>query len=194
MTRRLAMRWSECLSANDGDGLRRAGWFLRGAFVLAALMGLWGCDKAAEASKSPQQLAKDLVLERLDGGHDPLAAYRGKVVVLNVWATWCGPCRLELVSLQKLADRLDPQHFVVLGVAIDENPLLVREFLRRKGIDFAAHIDAGHKHFSLAAVPATYVLGPDGGVRRTVLGEQRWDGGDVVEWLVSLREGGSDGS
>jgi thiol-disulfide isomerase/thioredoxin len=162
----------------------------RTALLAATLIALWGCDKAEEeATATPHSAASttaisaETVLERLDGSPDPLASYRGKVVVLNIWATWCGPCRQEMASLQRLSDRLDPARFVVLGVAIDENPLLVREYLRAKGIRFSNHIDRGGDRLDVAAVPETFVIGPDGAVRWSGLGERRWDADEAVSWL-----------
>jgi thiol-disulfide isomerase/thioredoxin len=158
------------------------------AIALAVLLALTGCDQNDETARAQSSTpAPAWALERLDGGViDHLKDYRGKVVVLNVWATWCGPCRREMPSLQKLSETLDPQRFIVLGLATDDDPALVREYLRAKGIRFARHIDRGGHESGLPALPATFVIGADGTVRWSGYGEKQWDDAAVASWLTGL--------
>jgi thiol-disulfide isomerase/thioredoxin len=155
------------------------------------VLGLAGCgdDKQPQAEQKVQKL-DTLVLHTLDGAPDPLTAYRGKVVLINIWATWCGPCRREMAGLQKLADRLDPNRFAVIGLSIDKNPALVREYLRSKNLTFARHIDPAQAvvwdRLGIDAVPTTLVLGRGGELRSVEVGEREWGADNIVQWLQGL--------
>lgn len=159
---------------------------------LTALLLLGSClaacgDDKREAAAPPLD---GVVLETLDGIREPLQAYRGKMVVLNVWATWCGPCRREMAGLQKLADRLDPSQYAVIGLSIDRNPALVREYLRGKNLRFATHIDATGaltaERWGVSAVPTTIVIGKAGQLLWVEVGERAWDADTVPQWLQGL--------
>lgn len=158
--------------------------------VLLTAAALAGCGDEDAPKQAAGQRLDGLALERLEGGAETIDAYRGKVVVLNVWATWCPPCRREMPGLEKLAGQLDPQRFAVIGLAIDESPPLVREYLRQKGLTFARHIDRGgrttHQMMDLPAVPTTLVIAPDGRVVWSVAGERDWGDPDVATWLRGL--------
>ncbi|MEO5373999.1 MAG: TlpA family protein disulfide reductase [Alphaproteobacteria bacterium] len=165
----------------------------RAALLLPALLVallLAGCDdgpRAREGAGLVPGSPAGLVMDRLDGGSESLDHYRGRVVVLNVWATWCGPCRLEMPGLQWLAGALDPARHVVLGLSIDETPALVGEYLRERGITFARHIDRGGRRFrermALPALPLTLILGRDGAVVWSVQGRREWGDPDVATWV-----------
>lgn len=177
---------------------------LRRLLAAATLMGvLCGCDdgapkpvpeKAAAAAPAPAASAEPrlagLALRRLDGGTDPIESFRGKVVVLNIWATWCGPCRREMPGLDRLARSLEPDRFAVLGLSIDENPAVVREYLRQQGIRFAGHFDPRgdltHQVIDVSAVPKTVVISADGRIVWQAVGERVWDEPGVAAWLRGL--------
>ena len=159
--------------------------------TLTALAALCACNedkKKAEKALGPPLIGVDL--EGLDGTPDALENYRGKVVVLNVWATWCAPCRREMPGLQKLADSLDPKDFAVLGVAINDTPAMVREFLRSKSVSFARHIDRDGsmmaKHFNVNAIPSTFVIDRGGRLAWGKAGELDWGDEGVIRWLRGL--------
>lgn len=158
--------------------------------ALLPLLLLGGCGDETAPQRGAGPRIEGLILERLDGGAEAIEDYRGKLVVLNVWATWCPPCRREMPGLEKLARELDPERFAVIGLAIDESPPLVREYLRQKGLTFARHIDRGgnatHQRMDLSAVPTTVVIAPDGRVVWSVAGERDWGDPDVADWLRGL--------
>lgn len=156
--------------------------------VLAALLAVAGCgDQAKEEAALPAPLP-ELVVERLDGGGSERSTdWRGKVLVLNIWATYCAPCRHELPSLQRLADGLDPARYAVIGVSIDDNPLLVREYLRTRKVTFARHIDRGgvatRERLAIKVVPTTLVIDTAGQVVWSHAGDKVWDDPAVVDQL-----------
>lgn len=131
----------------------------------------------------------ELKLTRADGSHWSLSDLRGQVVVLNLWATWCPPCRKEMPALQRLADALPAERFEVVGVSVDEDRFLVEEFLRRLEIEFDVVVDpsgeATDPTLTVRAFPETFLIGADGTLRQRVLGDQEWDS---KEWQARIRE------
>ena len=83
-----------------------------------------------------------LTLTNFDGSRESMEQYRGKLVVLNVWATWCAPCRQELPGLERLHRRLDPARFAVIGLSVDAERDIAQEVLRERGITFKRYLDA----------------------------------------------------
>ena len=111
----------------------------------------------------------------LTGAADSLAALRGKVVLLNVWATWCIPCRTELPDLQALHERYQSQGLEIVGVSIDDASaaLDVAEYAKERGVTYALWHDPNDRIsglFLANGVPATYLVGRDGTLRWRWLG------------------------
>jgi peroxiredoxin len=108
-----------------------------------------------------------------------LAAYRGKVVLLNVWATWCEPCRVEMPSMQRLHQGLPDTDFAILAVSIDEGPAeAVRLFQRQYGLTFTILQDrtrAIERVYQTTGVPESFVINRDGLIVKKVIGAHDWD-------------------
>jgi cytochrome c biogenesis protein CcmG, thiol:disulfide interchange protein DsbE len=108
------------------------------------------------------------------------AQYRGRVVIVNVWATYCIPCRTEMPSLEHLYQTLAPKGLVVIGVSIDDpgQEPLIREFVKQYGLSFEI-LQEGTGHIEqlldVFGVPATFVVGKDGIIRRKLVGASEWD-------------------
>jgi thiol-disulfide isomerase/thioredoxin len=102
----------------------------------------------------------DLELAGADGGAVRLSQLKGNVVLLNVWATWCGPCRMELPVVQRLYDKYSDRNFVVLAVNVDADRQRVEPFMKRYNISlpiyFAAPEDAGQ--MTAMGIPTTFLL------------------------------------
>lgn len=117
-------------------------------------------------------------LERLDGGRVPLTDGHGRVVVLNVWASWCEPCRDEMASLDRLHRALDPSRALVRGLNVDEDRRLAQEYLRRAPVGFDQFADTGgpfaRTALAVHALPQTLLIEPDGRVRERVVGARDW--------------------
>ena len=161
----------------------------------AMLLVLAGCGQAKAPSDRLVlgQSFPTLEVTSLDGETLSLPAARGKLVVLNVWATWCPPCRKELPSLQRLSRTLDSQRFAVLGLALDEDAHVVREYLIDKGVDYPNWLDpalrAADDVLGITAYPYTFFIGPQGEVLGRVVGEARWDAPEVIEALEAAYRG-----
>ena len=118
------------------------------------------------------ELAPDFLARSLDGSPWSLSQYRGKLILLNFWATWCEPCRKELPDLEQLHQMYSHQGLAVIGVS-GENPDDVRKFLSTEGITFPALHDQEnrlHDRYHVNSIPTTYVIGRDGTLLKRIEG------------------------
>ncbi len=143
-------------------------WVLRGVarVCLAAVLGV--CASAAWPIVAPSAPAPDFTLRRLDGPNLRLQEQRGQVVLVNFWATWCGPCRQEMPHLNRLYEKYRPSGFVLLGVNIDENERAAAELATRLGLKFPVLLDTDKRVsrlYDLNAMPATVLIDRDGRAR-----------------------------
>lgn len=137
-----------------------------------------------------------LTLTNFDGSRESMEQYRGKLVVLNVWATWCAPCRQELPGLERLHRRLDPARFAVIGLSVDAERDIAQEFLRERGITFKSYLDAdaalARRLLEIRVYPDTFIISPDGVLLRRIVGERDWDRPELQE-ILQAAAGGSPG-
>lgn len=161
--------------------------------VALAAAGVGGCSQPATRNLVTGQPFPDITLTHLDGTPRSMNAYRGKLVIFNVWATWCGPCRRELPSLERLSKVLDPKRFAVVAMSVDTDPVPVREYLLDKGITLTSYIDKGARIaedvFGVRGFPDTFIIGPDGRLLAQVFGDRKWDDPEVIEILRSAHPG-----
>jgi thiol-disulfide isomerase/thioredoxin len=164
------------------------------AWAIVVICMLAGCSH----SKPPDRLTEGqpfppLTLSDLDGGKVPLSSFQGKLVVLNVWATWCPPCRKELPSLQRLSRTLNEQRFAVVGLSLDQDEVAVREYLIDKGVTYANFMDRdmaiAKNVLGMKAYPDTFFIGPDGILLGRVVGAVQWDDPHMVQALEAAYRG-----
>ncbi|MDP3774867.1 MAG: TlpA disulfide reductase family protein [Gemmatimonadales bacterium] len=141
-------------------------------------------------SRAPDFTAADLAT----GDPVTLASYRGQVVLLNVWATWCEPCRIEMPSFERLHQELGPQGLRIVAVSIDEaGPDVVREFQREYGLTFQILHDrsrAIERTYQTTGVPESFVLNREGRIMKKVIGATEWDSPvnkDLIRRLLAQR-------
>ena len=130
-----------------------------------------------------------LELTGLDGRTHRLEDYRGRVVLLNFWATWCEPCRDEMPAIAELKKRLAGRPFVVLTVNVNEPESRVRNFLSRLPLDFPVLMDAegrAAKGWHVRILPASFLIARDGRIRYTVTGELDWANEQVIGLVSEL--------
>jgi peroxiredoxin len=123
---------------------------------------------AAQAVVTPQSAAPDFTLRSAEGRNLRLNEQRGQVVLVNFWATWCGPCRQEMPHLNRLYDKYKASGFTLLGVNIDDDPRTATSTAARMGLKFPVLLDADKavsKLYDLGSMPATVLIDRDGKVR-----------------------------
>ncbi|MDQ6825980.1 MAG: TlpA family protein disulfide reductase [Candidatus Eremiobacteraeota bacterium] len=133
--------------------------------------------RPAQSGSGPESLngsvAPSFPLKRFDGRLDALDRYRGKLVIMNLWASWCPPCRAEMPDLQRLAQRYGGRGLVVLGVDEGESSAGAREFARSLGIDFPILLDQEQRYgrvYAVLGLPTTIIIRPNGTVARGIDG------------------------
>lgn len=108
-----------------------------------------------------------------------LASYKGDVVLLNIWATWCAPCRAEMPSIEKLHREFGPRGLRIVAVSVDDpgQQKAIRDFARELSLTFEILHDPTHdiqKAYQTTGVPETFVLGRDGVIRKKIIGATDW--------------------
>ena len=154
---------------------------------IAIRLLLAGAAAAADLKPWTGGPAPALALKDLDEKSHRLSDYRGKVILVNFWATWCGPCRDEMPSIQELKNKLAGKPFVVLAVNLDEPESRIRKFLAPMKLDFIFLLDPERKvarEWGARILPASYVIGPDGRIRYSLIGEINW-GHDIMVSRIS---------
>ena len=132
---------------------------------------------AVEADAMDGSVAPSFKLPMRGGGDMDLAAFHGKAVLVNFWATWCPPCREEMPSLTKLAQQFDPGTFEILAVSVDDGWEPVDKFLAQPKTPFRVALDEGAKisrTYGTTKFPESYLLDKDGKLRLKFVGPRNW--------------------
>jgi peroxiredoxin len=128
--------------------------------------------------------AQDFGLPNLRGDYVRLSDYRGKVVFLNIWATWCPPCREEMPSMEALYRKLKGRNFEMFAVSVDrDGEKVVRPFAAKHGLTFPVLLDPDNKTYrlyGLTGVPETFIVDKSGVIIHKIIGPQNWMN---KEWL-----------
>lgn len=171
-------------------------WGLPVGFLLIAL-GAAFYYQQIQASGRAGFPAPDFVLKDLRGGTHRLSDFRGKIVFLNVWATWCPPCRMEMPSMEQLHRRLSGKDFVMLAVSEDEDgSATVQSFIDKLGITFPVLIDPEGvvpSRYGVTGYPETFVIDREGRVIQHTIGPDNWNSESSYRYFSALlqRESGT---
>ena len=146
-----------------------------GLVLLAALTALPGFDVWSMGSRVPTigMQAEDFRLTDLEGKQRSLSQYRGKIVLVNFWATWCKPCTTEMPAMQKIYDKLHDKGFVVLAVNELEDDAQVREHIKQYGHTFPVLMDRDNKvanQFGVFGLPVSVFIDEKGVVQEYIKG------------------------
>ena len=165
------------------------------ALLAIALLAVYCAATAAGGELKPWSggATPPLALRDLQGKEHKLADYRGKVVVLNFWATWCDPCREEMPSMQRLQDKLAGKSFAILAIDYGEGAPRIQEFLKKVPVRFTVLLDrdtSAATAWKVKVLPTTLVLDPQQRIRYSVVGDLEWDSQSVEDTIKKLLPAG----
>lgn len=138
-------------------------------------------------------MAPDFTLEDTKGNKVTLSALRGKVVMVNFWATWCPPCKEEMPSMERLNKFMAEEDFVMLAINADDNGReVVPDFVKKNPHDFTVLYDdqgAVKKSYGVYKMPESFIINKDGTIVEKVVGAIDWSSPKTVAYLKSLAKG-----
>lgn len=169
----------------------------RTVFLLAACMlfALVSCTKTEPVRKSSvaqeKKPAPEISVVPLAGGAPlKLSELKGKVVLLNFWATWCPPCREEIPSMIKLNSAMAGKPFQMVAVSIDEGGKQdVESFLKQTGYNLPTYLDIdgnASRQYGITGVPESFIIDRQGVIVKKVIGGMAWDSSEVISFLEGL--------
>ncbi|MGL1892317.1 MAG: TlpA family protein disulfide reductase [Spirochaetaceae bacterium] len=138
----------------------------------------------------PKVEAPNFTLENLEGEKVSLSDYKGKVIFLNFWAYWCGPCKEEMPSINNLYKLTKDENIIVLTVNLGESNEIVSNYLKSNNFQFEALLDSDQKIgalYGIRSIPTTYIIDKDGMVVGGKLGSHSWDSQNVIDVLKGLQ-------
>ena len=141
-----------------------------------------------EQSESPA-----LDLSDLAGRQHNLSAYRGQVVLVNFWASWCPPCLAEMPSMQRLATALQDRPFRLLAVNVRESSSKVWKFKKLMNVTFTTLLDSkgeASQAWDIEIYPTSYLIDADGRIRYVAYGPVDWDSDEIIRRIEALLPGG----
>jgi peroxiredoxin len=157
-------------------------------FVVVALAAVFGLQYLQ--SQSTAYDAPDFTLPDLTGTTHSLSNYKGKVVFLNFWATWCPPCRMEMPGMERLYRRLRDRDFVMLAVSADEEgKKAVAPFVEELGLTFPILLDPEGRlspRYGVTGYPETFVIDREGKVVNHTIGPAEWQSEEMARYFESL--------
>lgn len=151
--------------------------------------GVMDIDPGSEAPRE-QIFSYDFALKDLEGRKLDMADLKGKVIFINLWATWCGPCRAEMPSIQKLYDTVDKEKvaFVMLSLDEDGHRAKIEKYIREKQFSFPVYQPLGPlpKLLKVNTIPTTFIISPDGKVKTKNTGMANYDTDEMREFLEGM--------
>ncbi|MBI5855792.1 MAG: TlpA family protein disulfide reductase [Nitrospirae bacterium] len=163
-------------------------------FAIGVLVLTFGIVWLQSSKYEPLTVGKpapDFLLPNLDDKTVKLSDYRGKVIFLNFWATWCKPCREEMPSMELMHKSLEKDGLVVLAVSIDRVTTKkdIPPFIKSMNLTFPVLVDSWgqtDKRYKLMGVPETYIIDQDGILREKVIGPRDWTRVDSLRVVMDL--------
>lgn len=165
-------------------------------FVMVLCVVLTACSKEDKGKSSvPGKLSEgavvpDFTVKGPDGNDISLSSMKGKVVMLNFWATWCAPCREEIPSMMTLNQKMADKPFQMMAVSIDDGGNdSCQEFFKRTGFKLPYYLDQEQRvssTFGVTGVPETFIIDKQGVLVKKVIGGMDWASADAVKFFSDL--------
>lgn len=143
--------------------------------------------------KESESFDYNFIIKDLQGNKHSFDKYKGKVVFLNLWATWCGPCRAEMAGIQKLYASMIPGDsisFVMLSLDKDKDQAKVMKYIRDKEFTFPVFLPSGYlsSQLSVPAIPTTFIIGKDGKIAAKEIGTTNFNTPKFKKFLQKLSD------
>jgi thiol-disulfide isomerase/thioredoxin len=129
---------------------------------------------------------REATMKGLNGPARPMSHFRGRPLIINVWASWCGPCRAEMASLERLAWLGHPAGFTIIGISTDDYPDAARAFMKQSNSTISHYIDDKlllEHMLGADKLPLTLLVDANGRVLDKVYGSKQWDGGEAQQYI-----------
>jgi thiol-disulfide isomerase/thioredoxin len=162
--------------------------------VLAAAAGLAALQLCASAlAATPGQVAvgeklREAAMHGLNGPDRLLSQYRGKPLLINVWASWCGPCRAEMGSLERLAWQDQGKRFTVIGISTDDSEPAAKRYLQSANATLNHYLDHAlelENMLGAERLPLTLLVDAQGRVLARYYGAREWDSAEAAKWIAT---------
>jgi peroxiredoxin len=153
---------------------------------------LWysaGLEKLGFTVFPKPQALDDFTVQALAGSSISLSAQKGKIVLLNFWATWCPPCKAEMPAIDKLWKKTKDKAFTVMGVSVGEEPRTVKDFIARMGYGYPIFVDPSGvlgTAFGARSIPTTYILDKSGAAIAGMVGAAPYDSEEAAAIFSEL--------
>ncbi len=141
--------------------------------------------------KMVQALPVEIRLKDLNGQQVSLSDFRGKIIFLNFWATWCYACRIEMPDMEKLHQKFKNKDFAMVTINLQESVSQVKQFFKDFKLTFTALLDsdgAVGAHFMITAIPTTFILDKEGIIIGKVMGPREWDSKAAIALFENLMD------
>lgn len=174
-------------------------------FIMISLLALVSCERKTESGLSSKTEVKsgidisaveaprigfrapNFTLKDLNGGMVSMAGLRGKVIMINFWATWCGPCKVEMPSMNRLYTDLKGKDFEILAISSDvQGEKVVKPFIAQGRFSFPVLIDSSFKvnsNYGVTGIPTTFLVDKDGVITYKILGPRDWNSPEARELI-----------
>ena len=142
------------------------------------------------AEEETQYIASNFTLKNLDCKEVILSQFRAKYLLINIWSTWCGPCKIEMPSLEKLYRRFKSDNFDMLGISNDMfGDRVVRPYIKAKNITFPMLLDQRmivSRQYGIVSLPTTILIDPQGIIIGILQGAENWSDPETLLYFENL--------
>lgn len=138
-----------------------------------------------EVTKEAEEFNYGFTLKSVSGETTHVSEFKGKLIFLNVWASWCAPCRAEMPGIQELYDEIDRENIVFIMLSVDKNEKSAWNYINKKGFSFPAYVLSGYptKQVAVPSLPTTLIISPEGKIIEKKVGMAKYNTSSFRKFL-----------